>query len=101
MRERSKSPRCSSQRCIEMIEMYHPLHARLHPCAAEENELERLLKQGWVRSREELEQSQTFQTKKENDIDEFDARVDAMLEQEAREEKRMARRRGSSTPEIR
>jgi hypothetical protein len=84
-----------------MIEMYHREHARVHPCAAEESELERLLAQGWVRTKEELDQpTRTTQML----VDEFDQRVDAMLLREEQEEKRQQRRLravgGSSTPEI-
>lgn len=88
-----------------LIEMYHPVHARVHPCAADESELVRLLAMGWVRTREELDL-----VRPGNDIiDEFDLRVNEMLEREEAEERRaskkvssrMLRQGGSSTPEIR
>jgi hypothetical protein len=80
-----------------MIEMYHPEHARVHPCAAEESELERLLREGWVRSKEELDQPRKeFQTQVIDD--DFDARVDEMIREEQRAERLASRRRGSMHP---
>jgi hypothetical protein len=80
-----------------MIEMYHPEHARVHPCAAEESELERLLREGWVRTKEELDAPRKEFSQQHID-DEFDARVDEMLREEQRADRLASRRRGSMHP---
>lgn len=80
-----------------MIEMYHPQHARMHPCAAEEQELERLHREGWVRTQAELDTPRPAVVI----IDELDARVDEMIRKEEAEEKKVAlrsRRAGGRMP---
>jgi hypothetical protein len=85
-----------------MIEMWHREHARVHPCAAEESELPRLLKQGWVRSEGELHtQPTTVSLDAVSVVDTLDLAIDAMLRDEARVEKQMlvrSKRGGGSAP---
>jgi len=63
-----------------MVLMYHPEHARVHPCAAEEEEIERMLAQGWCRDPSEFKKVLPV-------IDEADLQVDAMIAEEKRNDK--------------
>jgi hypothetical protein len=80
--------------------MYHRVHARVHPCAAEDSELSRLYAQGWVRTQEELDMSVVSNSTVV--VDDYDEKVSLMIANEEREEKKLAsvsrRRVGGHAP---
>jgi hypothetical protein len=80
--------------------MYHREYARVHPCAAEDSELSRLLAQGWVRTQEELDMPPAASSSAV--VDDFDEKISLMIAKEEREEKKRShhsrRRVGGATP---